>query len=77
MGDTTCFIKLEYEEYILLVLSSFDKNIEFTVEEENNGVLHFLDVLICRNDNSIETKVYRKSTNNDIYLDWKAFGPDT
>ena len=77
MGDTTCFIKSEYVDYILLVLSSFDKNFEFAVEEENDGVLHFLDVLICGNDNSIETKVYRKSTNNDIYLNWKAFGPDT
>ena len=36
-----------------------------------------MDVLICRNNNSIETAVYRKSTNNDIYLIWNAFPPDT
>ena len=40
-------------------------------------MLLFLDILICRNDNLIETAVYRKSTNNDIYLSWNAFSPDT
>ena len=37
----------------------------------------FLDILICKNDNLIETEVYRKSTNNDIYLIWNAFSLDT
>ena len=46
-------------------------------EEENDGGLPFLDVLICRTDNSFETRVYRKSTGNDIYLKWNAFAPDT
>ena len=77
MDNTICFIKIEYVKYILSVLNGFNNNIEFTVEEENDGVLPFLDVLICRNDNSIETTVYRKSTNNDIYLNWNAFAPDT
>ena len=77
MDDTICFIKIEYVEYILSVLNGFDNNTEFTLEEENDGVLYFLDVLICRNNNSIETAVYRKSTNNDIYLNWNAFSPDT
>ena len=40
-------------------------------------MLLFLDILICRNGNLIETAVYRKSTNNDIYLSWNAFFPDT
>ena len=77
VGDTICFIKIEYVEYILSILNGFDNNIEFTFEEENDGVLPFLVVLICRNDNSIETTVYRKSTNNNIYLNWNAFEPDT
>ena len=32
--------------------------------------LSFLDVLMIRDKNNIETKVYHKSTNNNIYLNW-------
>ena len=60
VDNTICFIKIEYVEYISSVLNGFDNNTEFTVVEENDVVLPFLDVLICRNDNSIETTVYRK-----------------
>ena len=42
VDDTVCFIKIEYVEYILSVLNGFDNNIEFTVEEENDGVFPFL-----------------------------------
>ena len=35
-------------------------------------MLPFLDVSICRNDNSNETTVYKKSKNNDIYLNWNT-----
>ena len=76
MDDTICFIKTECVEYILSVLNGVDNNTEFTVEEENDAVSPFLDVLICRNDNSIEITVYRKSTNNDIYWKWDVFAPD-
>ena len=33
----------------------------------------FLDILISRKRNDITTTVYRKSTCNDIYLNWNAF----
>ena len=75
VDDTICFIKIEYVDNILSVLNGFDNNIKFTVEEEKEGMLPFLDVLICRNDKSIEITVYRKSANNDIYLNWNAFAP--
>ena len=32
---------------------------------------------MCRNDKSIETAVYRKSADNEIYFNWNAFSPDT
>ena len=77
VDSTICFLKIEYVEYILSVLNGFYYNIELTFEEENDGVLLFLDALISRGDNSIETTVYRKSANNDIYLKWTVFAPDT
>ena len=40
---------------------------------ENEGTISFLDVLLIRTENSgkLETKVCRKKTDSDIYLDWK------
>ena len=76
MDDTICLIKIEYVEYILSVANGFDNNIEFTFEKENDFPT-FFDVLICENDNSIETTAYRNSTNNDIYLNRNTFAPDT
>ena len=39
------------------------------------GTLPFLDVLLCRNGRELTTTVYRKKTNNDIYLNWNTFAP--
>ena len=75
--DTISFVKLGSINYIITKLNSFDKNIQFTFEEEGKGTLPFLDILIQRNGNSIMTTIFRKPTNNAIYLNWNAFAPDT
>ena len=56
-------------------MNSFDENIQFTSESESKGTLPFLDLLLCRNSRELTTTVYRKKTNNDIYLNWNAFAP--
>ena len=38
------------------------RNIKFTIEKENQGKLPFLDILIEKTDNRLETSVYRKPT---------------
>ena len=50
-------------------------DIKFTYELEHEGKLPFLDVLLCRNGKKIYTTVYRKATNNDVYLNSNAFAP--
>ena len=77
VDDTICFIKVGSVNYILSVLNSFDKNIKFTYELEHEGKLPFLDVLLCRMGNKIYTTVYRKATNNDVYLHWNANAPNS
>ena len=77
VDDTLSFVKLGTISYIITKLNSFDNNIQFTFKEEDKGTLPFLDVLIRRKSNSILTTVFRKHTNNDIYLNWNAFAPDT
>ena len=39
-------------------------------------MIFFLDFLIMRKNNIIETTVYRKQTHNDIYLRWESFTPE-
>ena len=62
-------------------LSFFDKlnqlysSLTFTIEEENNGQLPFLDVLVERCDSSFLTSVYRKPTFTGLYLNWHSFAP--
>ena len=68
---------MESIENILSKLNGYNDNIEFTYEIENDGKLPFLDVLLISKDYKVETTVYRKSTNNDIYLHWNLFSPTT
>ena len=75
IDDTICFIKVGSVNYILSLLNSFDVNIKFTYELEHDGQLPFLDVLLCRKGKKIYTTVYRKATNNYVYLNWNAFAP--
>ena len=50
--------------------------ISFTKEEEVNGSLPFLDVLITRDQSGIiTTSVYRKPTYSGLYLQWESFVP--
>ena len=58
-------------------MNSFHKNIQFTYELENQNKLPFLDVLLIPRGYTIETTVYRKSTENEIYLNWGSFAPVT
>ena len=70
-------MKIGSTEFIISVLNSFDKNIQFTFEEENDEPILFLNILISRKRNDMRTTVYRKSACNDIYLKWNVFAPAT
>ena len=62
------FIKEDSIEHVLSVLNGFHPFIQFTHETESNNRLSFLDVLIIRNGQSIETCVNRKLTNKNIHI---------
>ena len=54
-------------------INSIDPHIQFTIEPEKNGSIPFLDTEILLNDDaSINTKVYRKPTHTDQYLNWNS-----
>ena len=59
------------------ILNGFHGNIQFTYKVETDSKISFLDVLVIRDSsNNINTTVYRKSNNNDIYLNWVFFAPN-
>ena len=84
VDDTICYIKVDSLDYVLSKLNNFEKNIRFTVEFEKESRRLFLDVLMIilrllmiRDKNNIETKVHRKSTNNNnICLSWRSHAPN-
>ena len=77
VDDTLCYIKTDSIDYVLKMLNGFHINIQFTCEVEIDSKISFLDVLVIRDsNNNINMTVYRKSTNNDIYLNWESFAPD-
>nr|XP_053634276.1 uncharacterized protein LOC128689811 [Cherax quadricarinatus] len=71
---------LRYDDDILLItpkrfnvqalqdkLNQVEPSIQFTLEEEVDNTLPFLDVLLCKADHELRFKVYRKPTNqNDL-----------
>ena len=62
VGDTICLVKIGTTEFIISVLNSFDKNIQFTFEEEIDETIPL---------------VYWKSCCNDLYINWNAIAPAT
>ena len=57
-------------------LNNKHPNINFTVEQETEGKLPFLDILLIRNENSISTSIYRKSTFSGLGLNFTSFVPE-
>ena len=75
VNDTITFIKPDFITNVYDTLNKFHQNIKFTYEVEHNGEISFLDVLLMRCHGKLETPVFRKETNNDIYLHWRSFAP--
>ncbi len=54
------------------LLNSIDPHINFTMEQEHDGKLSFLDALITRNNGTLTIDVYRKPTHTGRYLDYNS-----
>ena len=61
----------KFYEYI----NNYHINIEFTVEEESEGKLSFLDVLVDRDSRAVQCSVYRKPTFTNLGTSFFSFIP--
>ena len=75
VDGTIATIKLTLIDHILMILNTFHKSIKFTYELEINKKICFLDVLPIRKNDTLETTIYIKCTNNGVYLHWHSFAP--
>ena len=75
VDDTIATGKLTSIDHVLMILNTFHKNIKFTYELEINKKISCLDISLIRKNDILETTIYRKSTNNGVYLQWDFFAP--
>ena len=76
VDDTFTIVKKGKRDEVIASLNSFHPNIKFTHEVENEQQIAFLDVLLTKEENGkVQTSVYRKPTNNNIYIHWQSYAP--
>ena len=61
-------LKRTHLEKIFRHINNLHQNIKFSLEEESNEELAFLDILLKWNSEKISLLVYRKPTHTDQYL---------
>ena len=66
------FVKRTHLENFFQRINNLYQNIKFTMEEESNGELAFLDTLLKRDNGEISVLVYRKPTHTDQYLHYSS-----
>ena len=75
VDDVCTALKVDSIEEFHHHINSVEETIQFTIEEESDGKLSFLDTEIIHHDDvSLTTKVYRK-THTDKYLSFKSHHP--
>ena len=76
VDDTFTVVEKGTIDEIISVLNNFHPNIKFTHEMEHQQQIAFLDVLLKKQqDGTLQTSVYRKPTNNSIYIHWQSYAP--
>ena len=70
VDDSFCIIKRSAVSSFHTTLNSIDPHISFTIEEESDQQIAFLDTLVSCKNNTITIDVLRKATHTDRYLDY-------
>ena len=76
VDDTFCILRKGSTKELLHHLNGVRPTIKFTVEQEEDGTLPFLNTLLRRRrDCSLDVSVYRKPTHTDRYLHFESHHP--
>ncbi|CAH8592007.1 unnamed protein product [Schistosoma bovis] len=76
VDDTFVIVKKDELENTYKLINNVFNDIKFTMEQESNNQLAFLDILITRTDTGkLETQVYRKPTHTDQILNYNSNNP--
>ena len=70
------FVLLRSQDHLIKFRDYFNKchpNMNFTLEQEKNGKLSFLEVEVSRDGNTFVTSVYRKPTFSGVYTHFDSF----
>ena len=70
-----CFSSCNKALSFFQLLNDLHPSLTFTMDEEKNNPLPFLDVLVKRCSFAFVTSIYRKPTFTGLYLSWDAFTP--
>ena len=70
--DVYSILKRTHLENFFHHINNLHQKIKFTMEEESNGKLAFLDILLKRNNGEISVLVYRKPIHTDQYLHYSS-----
>ena len=74
--DAHAYIEPGKIGYIMKKLNTYHQQIQFTYELEKYQRILFLDVSIRRLTNGkLETTVFRKEANTDVYMNWNSHAP--
>ena len=74
VDDTFAIFKQEGDvDDFLVTLNRLHPALKFTFENEHDGKLPFLDILVERTELGFETSVYRKPTFSGQYIRWESF----
>ena len=76
VDDVIVVIRKDDSQAVLNHLNSQHRKIQFTMEEEENGSLPFMDVRFTRNNSGrLEREVYQKPTHTNRYIQYTSHHP--
>ena len=77
VDDTFCIMEAEHVEQFLNYINNLRTTIKFTMEQEKEGSLPFLDTLLTREKGGkVTISIYRKPTHTDRYLHYSSHHPE-
>ena len=77
VDDCFAIIPTSAVKQMLPYINSFNRNLQFTSEMEENGTLCYLDVKIIRQETgTFKFTVFRKASNTGRLLDYESYSSD-